>query len=67
MKKEVLPLSENKNRWIDYTKSNEPFITMKQFRGSDNNYEYLFRNIKDVLSKWESYGYSYFIGDGTTM
>lgn len=67
MKKEVLPLSENKNRWIDYTKGNEPFITMKQLRGSNNNYEYLFRNINDVLSKWESYGYSYFIGEGTTM
>ena len=67
IKREILPLPENRNRWIDYTKGNEPFITMKQFRGSDNNYEYLFRNIKDVLSKWESYGYSYFIGDGTTM
>jgi hypothetical protein len=67
IKKEVLPLSENKNRWIDYTKDNEPFITMKLLRGSNNNYEYLFRNINDVLSKWESYGYSYFIGEGTTM
>ena len=67
MKKEILPLSENKNRWIDYTKKNEPFITMKQLRENDNKYDYLFRNINDVLSKWESYGYSYFIGDGTLL
>lgn len=67
IKREILPLHENKNRWIDYTKGNEPFITMKQLRESDNKYEYFFRNVKDVLSKWESYGYFYFIGEGTAM
>ena len=67
IKREILPLPENRNRWIDYTKGNAPFITMKQLRESDNKYEYFFRNVKDVLSKWESYGYFYFIGEGTAM
>ena len=47
----------NAKLWIDYTSSRKKYIKMDK--------PTLLHNINDTLNKWESYGYWYFIGDGT--
>jgi hypothetical protein len=54
--KEILNNPANKRIWKNETLTNKPYLIM------DSN---LIKIIKDVLDKWENYGYLYFIGDGT--
>lgn len=64
MKIEVLSNPENSRRFKNYTKESAPFIRIKQFQEHDKKFEFLFRNIRDVLVKWQDYGYLFFTGKG---
>ena len=48
--------SDNKKLWIDYTKKKKTFIVM--------NKKKIIEKLRDVLEKWKTYGYWYFIEEG---
>jgi len=53
--KDIIRNKKNRKLWKNFTKKDE-YIVM--------DIQYILKNIKDVLDKWESYGYHYFIGKG---
>jgi len=53
--KDIIRNKKNRKLWKNFTKKDE-YIVM--------DIQYILKNIKDVLDKWESYGYNYFIGKG---
>ena len=56
VEEELLSVKSNATKWTDYTKRKETYIPL--------NKDFIIKNIKDLLNKWESYGYLYFIGSG---
>lgn len=55
---EILSNKENKDLWSDFTRDNEGDVYLTMDKQS------VLRHIRDVLNKWEEYGYMYFIGKG---
>ena len=54
--KDIIRNKKNKKLWINFTKKKEEHLVM--------DIQYILINIKDVLDRWENYGYHYFIGKG---
>jgi len=54
--KDIIRHKKNKKLWKNFTKKEEEYLVM--------DIQYILINIKDVLDRWENYGYHYFIGKG---
>ena len=54
--KDIIRHKKNKKLWKNFTKKKEENLVM--------DIQYILINIKDVLDRWENYGYHYFIGKG---
>jgi hypothetical protein len=53
---ELITNKQNRHLWRDYTINKKKYVVM--------NTQKLLQKIKNVLTKWEKYGYWYFIGEG---
>jgi hypothetical protein len=53
---EILNNTSNKKLWQDFTKTKKTYL--------NTDIDCIRENIKDVLDKWEEYGYMYFMDEG---
>jgi len=56
--RDIICHKKNRKLWKDYTTSKHKHINME--------ITHILQNIKNVLDKWENYGYHYFIGNGNS-
>lgn len=55
---EILSNNDNEGLWSDFTKDREGTVSLNMDKQT------VMRNLRDVLNKWEEYGYMYFMGKG---